>query len=181
MEATPPESNRYSRRARLLHWWTFGFVALAYLLVNLVDLYERGTPARRAVMQGHFLAGLVVLALVLPRFLHRRRNLPPPIEPPIAGWEVVVSRLTHGMLYGFLIVQPLLGLFTVWYGGRGIGIPGTALMIPSPLTENHDLHERLEDIHVWIGTAFYFVIGLHIAGALWHHFVRRDNTLSRIT
>ena len=182
MDATPlPPDARYSRRARLFHWWMFGFVALAYLLINLVDLYERGTPARRAVMQGHFLAGLVVLALVLPRLLHRMRNAPPPILPPIAGWEVSLSRVTHVLLYAFLVVQPLLGLLTVWFGGRGIAIPFTDLQLPSPLTENHDLHEQLEDIHGLIGEIFYYVIGLHIVGALWHHFVRHDTTLHRIT
>jgi len=158
----------------------FAFVALAYLLVNLVDLFERGTPVRRAVLQSHFLTGLVVLALVLPRFLHRLRNLPPAIEPPIAPWEVMVSRMTHTLMYAFLLVQPLLGLLTVWYGGRGIGIPFTSLQVPSPLTENHDLHEQLETVHVWIGQVFYFVIGLHIVGALWHHFFRHDTTLRRI-
>ena len=96
----PPDA-RYSRRSRLFHWWMFGCVALAYLLINLVDLYERGTPARRAVMQSHFLAGLVVLALALPRILHRMRNTPPPILPPIAAWEASLSRLSHVLLYAF--------------------------------------------------------------------------------
>jgi cytochrome b561 len=68
----------------------------------------------------------------------------------------------------------------VFAGGRGIGIPGTALQIPSPMTANHALHDGLEDIHGWIGTVFYYVIGLHILGALWHHYRRRDNTLRRI-
>jgi cytochrome b561 len=182
MDTSPlPPDARYSRPARLFHWWMFGFVALAYLLVNLVDLFERGTPMRRGVMQSHFLAGLVVLALVLPRLLHRMRNVPPPIVPPIANWEILLSRTTHVLLYAFLVAQPLLGLLTVWLGGRGIAIPFTDLQLPSPLTENHDLHEQLEDIHVFVGEAFYYVIGLHIAGALWHHFVRHDSTLRRIT
>jgi len=186
MDDTPPftpaagAESRYSRRARLLHWWMFVFVALAYLFINLVDLYERGTPLRRAYQQSHFLAGLVVLALVLPRLLHRLRSAAPPIVPAIAGWEVQLSRLTHGLLYAFLLAQPLLGLLTVWFGGRGLAIPGTTLMLPSPLPENHDLHEQLEDIHKWIGSAFYYVIGLHILGALWHHFFRRDSTLRRM-
>lgn len=186
MEATPPftyppePEQRYTRRARALHWWMVGFIALAYLLVNLVELYERGTPLRRAVMQSHFLAGLCVLALVLPRLLHRLRNPPPPIVPPIAGWEAALSKLTHGLLYAFFLVQPVLGLLTVWSGGRGIGIPFTELQLPSPLVENHDLHEQLEDIHGLVGTAFYYVIGLHVVGALWHHFGRRDNTLRRM-
>lgn len=182
MDAAPlTPQTRYTRRARYFHWLMFGFVALAYLLVNLVDLFERGTPLRRAVMQSHFLAGLAVLALVLPRFLHRMGHVPPPIVPPITHWEIVLSRITHVLLYAFLLLQPLLGLLTVWAGGRGIGIPFTALQLPSPLTENHDLHERLEDIHVFVGEAFYYIIGLHIVGALWHHFVRHDTTLRRIT
>ncbi len=182
MDANPPPPSllRYSARSRQFHWWIFGFVALAYLLVNLIDILERGTDGRRFVMQSHFLAGLVVLALVLPRLLHRLRYLPPPILPPIAAWEVGISRLTHGLLYAFLIAQPLLGLATVWLGGRGIGIPGTTLMLPSPLAENHDLHEQAEDIHKLMGTSFYYVIGLHIAGSLWHHYVRRDSTLRRM-
>jgi cytochrome b561 len=99
----------------------------------------------------------------------------------MATWEVTLSRITHVLLYAFLGVQPLLGLLSVWLGGRGISIPGTELQLPSPLSENHDLHEQLETIHGWIGTVFYYVIGLHIAGALWHHFFRHDNTLRRIT
>src|SRR3982750_808293 len=109
---------RYSRRSRLFHWWMFGFVALAYLLINLVDLFERGTTGRRFVLQSHFWAGLVVLALVLPRLLHRLRNAPPPTVPPIASWEVSLSRVTHLLLYVFLVVQPLLGVLSVWLGGR---------------------------------------------------------------
>ena len=177
---TPVAEAKYTRRARFFHWTMFGLILAAYVLINVVDLYARGTPERRFVMQSHFLAGLCVLALVLPRLLHKLRHARPPIVPPIAGWEDSLSKLTHVLLYAFFFVQPLLGLFTVWSGGRGVGIPGTSLQIPSPLVENHDLHEQLENIHVWIGTAFYFVIGLHILGALWHHFYRRDNTLRRM-
>ncbi len=176
----PATAPRYALRARLFHWWMFGFVALAYLFVNLIDVYERGTPIRRAVTQSHFLAGLVVLALVLPRLLHRMRNAAPPIVPPIANWEAQFSRLTHFLLYAFLLVQPLMGLTSLWLNGRGIGIPFTTLELPSPLTKSHDLAEQIEEIHGWIGTVFYYVIGLHIAAALWHHFYRHDSTLKRM-
>ncbi len=171
---------RYSRLARWYHWLSFAFVALAYVLINLRGMTARGSDARTLVMQGHFLAGVIVLALVLPRLLHRLRNAPPPIAPPIAAWEAGLSRLTHVALYAFLIVQPLLGLLTVFTGGHGLAIPFTGLQIPSPMTADRDLSHRLEDIHGWIGTIFYYVIGLHIAGALWHHFVRHDDTLRRM-
>ncbi|WP_343212439.1 cytochrome b/b6 domain-containing protein [Arenimonas sp.] len=42
------------------------------------------------------------------------------------------------------------------------------------------LAARLEDLHELLGTAFYYVVGLHVAAALYHHFVRRDDTLRRM-
>jgi cytochrome b561 len=180
MQVASEPMARYTQSARRYHWLTFALVTIAYVLINLREAYPRGSDGRLLSLQGHFLAGLLVLALVMPRILQRHRNAPPPISPPLADWEASLSRLTHGLLYAFLIVQPLLGLLTVFSAGRGIGIPFTGIEIPSPLARNRDLSELLEDTHGWIGTIFYYVIGLHIASALWHHFFRRDNTLRRM-
>jgi cytochrome b561 len=173
---TPPV--RYSRQARWFHWLAFAAVALAYLFINLRGMFPRGSAAARVPMQGHILFGLAVLAIVLPRLLHRLRNAPPP-APAIAPWEALLSRLTHFALYAFLLAQPLLGLFTVWSGGP-LKVPFTTLQVPSPIAANHALHEQLGALHENIGTIFYYVIGLHIAAALWHHFFRRDTTLRRM-
>ena len=181
MEPSTASVARYSRSARWFHWLAFAFVGLAYLLINLRGIFTHGSDARTLAMQGHVLAGLVVLALVLPRLLHRLRNSPPPIAPPLVAWESLLSKLTHFALYAFLIVQPLLGLLTVFSAGHAIVVPWTSLQIPSPMTANKDLSEQLGNIHGWIGTIFYYVIGLHILGALWHHFVRHDDTLKRMT
>ncbi len=36
--------------------------------------------------------------------------------------------------------------------------------------------------HLWVllASIFYYVIGLHAIAAIWHHFVRKDNTLKRM-
>lgn len=170
---------RYSRAARWFHWSAFACVALAYLFINLRGTFPRGSGSGRTVMQAHYLFGLAVFVLVLPRLLHRLGNAPPPITPPLAGWESLLSRLTHLALYAFLIAQPLLGLFAVWASGP-VALPYTSLRIPSPIAPNHALHESIGHLHGTIGTVFYYVIGLHIAAALWHHFQRRDNTLRRM-
>jgi cytochrome b561 len=175
-DATP--TLRYSLRARWFHWLAFAAVALAYLFINLRGVFPRGSAEAKVPMQGHILFGLAVLAIVLPRLLHRLRNAPPE-APAIAPWEALLSRVTHFALYAFLLVQPLLGLFTVWSGGP-LKVPFTTLQIPSPMAPNHALHEQLGGLHENIGTIFYYVIGLHIAGALWHHFFRHDNTLKRM-
>lgn len=180
MQVPPLPQLRYSRAARWFHWLAFAAVALAYLLINIVDLFPRGSAAKKLVLQGHFMAGLVVLVLVLPRLWHRLHNAPPMIAPALMPWQSLLSRVTHLLLYAFLLVQPILGVWTVWARGRGIGVPFTGLEIPSPLLEDRALSQRFEDIHAWIGTIFYYVIGLHVLSAGWHHFLRRDDTLRRM-
>jgi cytochrome b561 len=96
-------------------------------LVGVRELYPKGSDGRMLSLQGHFLAGLAVLLLVLPRLLHRVRNAPPPIVPQLPGWEATLSRITHVLLYAFLLVQPVLGLLTVFAAGRGITITITRL------------------------------------------------------
>lgn len=179
MQTHVPSTVRYSPAARWFHWLVFAAVALAYLFINLRGVFARDSAASKLPMQGHILFGLVVLVLVLPRLLHRFRNTPPPVVPPLATWEALLSKTTHAALYAFLLVQPLLGVFTVWASGA-LKLPFTTLQIPSPLLADHALHEQLGKLHSTIGTVFYYVIGLHIAGALWHHFYRHDNTLRRM-
>jgi cytochrome b561 len=48
------------------------------------------------------------------------------------------------------------------------------------MAENKELAHQLEEWHHDIGEAFYWVIGLHVAAALYHHFIRRDNALQRL-
>ena len=175
-----PTASRYSAAQRRFHWIVFALVACAYLFGELHNFFERGTAPRQNLMQAHFLVGLTVLLLVLPRLLTRLRRGVPPITPPLPAWQHALSWLTHALLYLFLFAQPVLGILTVWANGRGIPIFLTGLELPSPMAEDHDLHERLEEIHVWLGEAFYWVIGLHVLAGLYHHFGRRDDTLRRM-
>jgi cytochrome b561 len=158
----------------------FLLVLLAYLLIELREDAPRGSALRLGLLQTHILAGLTVLALIGPRLWQRFRRAVPPITPAPPGWQASLSSITHLALYAFLIIQPLLGAASIWAGGRGIPIYLTTLEIPSPFVGNHDLHEYIEDIHVQVGNFFYWVIGLHIAAGLFHHFVRRDDSLRRI-
>lgn len=176
----PASVSRYSGAQRALHWFVFLCILAAYVLILLRGEAERGSELRKLLMQGHVLAGLAVFLLAWPRIALRLRRGAPPISPPLPAWQHLPAQLTHLALYAFLIVQPLLGILTVWSGGRGIPIFLTGFEIPSPILENHELHEQLEDLHEGLGEIFYWVIGLHVAGAIFHHFVRRDDTLRRM-
>jgi cytochrome b561 len=171
---------RYTPGLRRLHWLMALLVAAAYLFIEQRGLFPRGSDGRAAMMQSHFWTGLLVFALVLWRFALRRRHGAPPITPALPGWQAWPSKLLHVSLYAFLLAMPVLGLLTAWTDGKTLFVPFTQIAIPSLLAENEELAHQLEDLHGGIGEIFYWVIGLHVLAALYHHFVRGDDTLRRM-
>ena len=172
--------NRYPPSMRRLHWAIFVLVLTGYVLGNIFDLFPRRSPERLNILGAHYLVGIAVLLLTLPRFWLRKQHGAPPIVPPLDRWANLLARLTHFALYAFLLIQPLLGIATLQIGGKSISLFGVTLLPSFVATPNRELGHWFEDIHVTVAEVFYWVIGLHILAALWHHFGRRDDTLKRM-
>ncbi|WP_295470146.1 cytochrome b [uncultured Pseudomonas sp.] len=173
-------AHRYTPKARWLHWVMAALVVLAYCLILSRTQFERFSPYRAMVVQGHFMVGLLLLGLAFFRVAERRRHSPPSINPPLQGSLQRLATLTHYLMYAFLFVQPVLGLLTVMVEKGALPIVFTGWSIPWPLTTSGHVAERFEDLHKLFGSLFYFVAGLHVVAALWHHFIRKDDTLKRM-
>lgn len=171
---------RYAPALRWLHWLIFALVLVAYLAINLDDVFPHGSSARGNVKAAHFLAGIAVLLLALPRLAVRFAQAAPPILPPMDRLSYMLSKLTHLALYVFLVVQPVMGIISLQIGGKPIVIFGVTVLPALFGPGNRALSHWWEDLHGTVGTVFYYVIGLHILAALWHHFLRKDNTLRRM-
>jgi cytochrome b561 len=171
---------RYRPGLRRLHWLTAVLVLAVYLLIEQRDLFPRGSGGRAAMLQGHFWTGLAIWLLLWWRLALRAGGATPPIAPPLPRWQAGLSRLLHLALYAFLLAMPLLGLATAWTDGKSLYLPFTDIALPALLAPDRDLAHRLEDLHGSIGEAFYWVIGLHVVAALYHHWGRRDDTLRRM-
>lgn len=172
--------SRYTASLRWLHWIIFALVLLAYVFINLFELFPRGSAPRMNTLAAHYLAGIAVLLLVLPRLAVRLSHTDPPVLPSLDRWMQGLSKLTHVALYLFLIVQPIMGIVTLQVGGKPVQLFGVTLLPALFGPGDRALSHQWEDIHGTVGTVFYYVIGLHILAALWHHFGRKDNTLRRM-
>lgn len=173
-------SPRYATSVRAMHWTIFALVLLAYVCINLFEEFAKGSATRGNVLAAHYTAGLAVLLLVLPRLVLRFRNGRPPIAPPPPRWSERVGNITHVTLYLFLLIQPALGVMTLQIGGKAVTLFGVTLLPSFVGVPDRALSHQLEDIHGTIGSIFYYVIGVHILAALWHHLARRDDTLKRM-
>lgn len=177
MSTSPP---RFTPNQRRLHWLMALLVAVVYLLIEQRGLFSRGSMGSKAMLQGHFWTGLTIFVLACWRLLLRRRHGAPPVTPALDRWSAIAATLLQVALYLFLVVQPLLGLATAWSDGKAVRIPFTNTALPALLPLNQDLAHTLEDLHSTIGNVFYWVIALHVLAALWHHLMRKDDTLKRM-
>lgn len=174
------ESARYAISIRRLHWLMAIMIALGYLAIEQRGLFERGTPERFAMVQTHFWLGIGIFILAWVRITQRLKHRVPRITPALPTWQAGLSYVFHFALYAFFIVMPILGIMTAWTDGKILYIPFTDLALPALMAENEELAHQLEDLHGLIGDIFYWVIGFHVLAALYHHFIRKDDTLKRM-
>lgn len=155
-------------------------ILFSYLSIEQRSLFEKGTAERIFMVQSHFWLGIGIFILVWVRIAQRLKHGVPRITPSLPVWQNGLSHLFHFVLYAFFIVMPILGMMTAWTDGKILFIPFTDIALPALMAENETLAKQLEGWHHDIGEAFYWVIGFHVLAALYHHFVRKDNTLSRM-
>ena len=169
---------RYSAASICLHWLMLALIIVVYVCQDITDFFPKGSAAQDGLKSWHYMLGLAVFALVWLRLLARLGGTTPAIEPKPPAWQVRTSQAVHVALYVFMIGMPLLGWLTL--SAQGKPIPFFGLTLPALLTEDKGLAKQIKDVHETIATVGYFLIGLHAAAALFHHYIQRDNTLRRM-
>jgi cytochrome b561 len=176
----------YTKTAICLHW-VIGLMIIAMLGVGLV-MGEEGmwTPEMRGQLYGfHKGLGMIIIVLTLIRILWRFMNPPPALPAGMKPWEIFAVKATHFLFYGLLIILPLSGWAMSTAAGRApIDIFGIfewpAMPILSSMGEQKELARSISDAHGLLAYAMIGLLGLHVAAALKHHFINKDNVLTRM-
>lgn len=153
-------------------------IAAAYACIELKGNFPKGSDTRELLKQWHFMLGLSVFALVWLRLLARLIAPTPRIEPALPAWQAIPAQLMHAALYALMIGAPLAGWLILSAAGKPI--PFFGLELPALIGPNKELAGQIKELHELAGTAGYWLIGLHAAAGLYHHYVARDNTLKRM-
>ena len=170
--------DRYHLASISMHWLMLALFIGVYASIELRVLFEKGTPSRESMKSLHFMLGLLVLGFVALRLLMRAKYPAPGIVPAPTLWQDRAAKLAHLMLYGLMIGMPILGWLALSAAGKPI--PFFGLELPALIGKNKELAGQIKEVHEFIGTAGYFLIGAHTAAALFHHYIQRDNTLLRM-
>jgi len=169
---------RYTSTAKTLHWLMavllFGMLALGFYMHDLPL-----SPQKLQLYSWHKWAGVTAFLLVLARLGWRVTHIPPALPASMPRLMQLAAHAGHFALYVLMIAIPLSGWLmssakgfqTVWFG---------VLPIPDLLDKNKELGDQLAVVHMGLNLLFVAVIAGHIGAALKHHFIDKDDILTRM-
>jgi cytochrome b561 len=169
---------RYTRTAIALHWLV-ALLILAALPLGLTMTEMPLSPQKLKFYAWHKWLGVTVFGLVVLRLAWRASHPPPPLPESVPAWQRSVAHALHWALYALMLVIPLAGWLTSSAKGFQTVYLGV-LPIPDLLAKNEALGERLAEVHAWLAYALIALLVVHVAAALKHHFVDRDDVLRRM-
>ena len=168
----------YTAIAQFFHW------GMALLIAGLVTMGFVMTdmelsPEKLQYYAWHKWAGVSVFMLVWLRLLWRVINPPPAYPDNMSIWMQRLAHAGHAVLYGLMVIIPISGWLlssakgvqTVWFG---------VLPLPDLIDKNKELGHLLHELHEALNYLMLFLLAGHIAAALKHHGIDRDDILKRM-
>jgi cytochrome b561 len=170
------EQRVFDPTTRLLHWLTFGLITLVFVLAFSID-FTTSRASHTALLQLHRSFGVTVWAVILVRLVWRQfakfPNWPTDMPQPMR----LAAKGSEYALYALLLAQPILGLLQT--NARGDRVDLFFLgQLPALIGQDRPLAWQLLAVHETVGFLLIGLIALHISAALFHHFWRRDDTLT---
>jgi len=162
---------RFTLLQRILHWlMAVGMLAMLFIGVGMVSTVA---PKYLPLIAIHKSLGIAILVLALIRLAVRLGYGAPPLPADLPEPMRLAAYLSHYALYALMIGMPLIG----WAMLSAAAYPVVAfggVFLPAILPQSDVLHTLLWNAHFYLAFAFFALILLHVAAALFHLLVRRD-------
>jgi cytochrome b561 len=167
----------YRTTAKVFHWLVVALLIVQYPLGKLMPHIHRGMTPGDA-MTFHISFGITILALMVLRLLWRITH---PVAPArsLPAWQQLVSEAVHWLLYVLVFATTMTGWIFATERGWSISLFSA---VPFPLlpTEGSLLANAIGKWHGTMEWALLLVIGAHVAAAIAHTFIFRDQIMQRM-
>jgi cytochrome b561 len=162
---------RFTPLQRLLHW-VMAACILAMLFIG-VGMVSTVMPKYLSLVAIHKSLGIAVLVLALIRLGVRLRYGAPPLPVDLPEPMRLAAHLSHYAFYALMIAMPLLGWAMLSAAAYPVVVFG-GLYLPAIVPQSDSLHTWLWNAHFYLAFAFFALVLMHVAAALFHALVRRD-------
>jgi len=165
--------------ARALHW----IVAAMVLGLFAHGLWMEDIPDNQAQFQIwlHSAVGISLLVIAALAFLWWLFNAVPAEPPGTPEWQKRASRIAHWTIYALIFAVALSGWALNGSLREPVGVDLFGVIgMPQLTAPGSGAHEFLEEAHEILANVLIAVVAVHVAAALYHHFVLRDAVLLRM-
>jgi len=161
-----------------LHWLVFALIVANWLLgPYMADLPL--SPQKLKYFSWHKWIGVTVFVLAVFRIGWRLSHRPPPLPVAVPSWQQRAAHVSHLALYLLLFAIPVSG----WLYSSATGVPTVYLgwvQLPDLVGRDKTLAGQLKQTHILLNIVLFTVVLIHVAAALKHHFLDRDEVLARM-
>jgi cytochrome b561 len=166
----------FDQATRLMHWLTAGLMLSVFVLAFSIDL-AASRASHAALLQLHRSVGLTVWLVTLIRLAWRHFAKYPDWPSDMSQPMRVAAMASEYALYALLVAQPILGILQTNAHGDHVNLFFIG-ELPALIEKNRPLAQQLLTAHLAAGFSLLGLIALHVSAALFHHFWRRDDTLT---
>ena len=183
----------YGVIAKCFHWITALLILGSYTSVYYRHWFtEEKTPENWNALQLHLSIGISIGVIVLLRVIWRSMNTVPDQEPGTV-LQQKAAKIGHYVLYALIIIMPITGYlgtgaatdyFFMFEIAKFSDTAFSQVLLDKVLATNYEDFEKVMDfIHKdLLGECILWILILgHIGMALYHHYVKQDRTLKKMT
>jgi cytochrome b561 len=173
------EGPGYSAAARTFHWMTAALVLTMIPIGITMANFDLGGAVEDPMYHLHRSIGALVMVITVVRLIYRLGHPAPPLPADMPAWQHATALATHWALYALLIAQPIVG----WIATSAYRAPVLFFWLfdlPPIWREDRPFSEAMFVVHRSMGIFIATLICVHIAAALYHHFILRDGVLKRM-
>ena len=163
--------SRFTSLQRTLHWLMAACILTMFFVG--VGMVSTVAPKYLSLISLHKTLGMTILVLALLRLVVRLRTGAPALPADLPGPLKLAAHLSHYALYALMILMPLIGWAMLSAANYPIVLWG-GVRLPAIAPPSDSLHTLLWNAHVYLAFAFYVLVLLHLAAALFHALIRRD-------
>jgi len=171
-------TDHYPATSKLLHW-LIAVCVLTTAPVAIVMIRVGKGPTQDMLYNFHKSLGVLILVLMILRLINRLAVGALAAAPDIEPWQKALSSFVHTSLYVLLLAMPVVGYIANSAYGAATPFFGW-FDLPPIIGKNEALSTQLFTIHRWVGWLVIALVLMHIGGALYHQFIRRDTVLKRM-
>jgi cytochrome b561 len=179
-DQTPPSADTrtsgFTGPMRAIHWNTVVLVLGTYSAAWMIDA-DAGSAETDWLVTLHRSFGVMILLITALRLALRQYTVVPKLPADLPAVLCIAARASVSLLYSLLLLQIGLGLIGSMLHGDRIVLFGNAV-VSIMLPVNPMLARTVFRIHGVTALLLLAPIGLHVAAALYHHFLRKDEVMA---